>query len=158
MQREEDSERSSYSSEAEDLVERLRELDIQRESITNRIRQLRNKRRNASYNPIPIVTGTGKDTRRFFVGTIEERIEQLEAYSNYPIPRKYWIYIDRLIRDVEGRVISIGDRVHLIRTTSYDTITGTVAYFTQHRVTIVDSRGNKISKNGDGIRSLETEA
>lgn len=158
MQRNQDSEHSSYSSEAEDLIDRLRELDIQREALNIRIQHLQNKRRNASYNPIPIVTGSGKDQRKFFVGTLEERIKQLEAYTNYPIPHKHWIYIDRLVRDVNGKVISIGDRVHLIRRTRQDTITSTVAYFTQQRVTVVDSSGNKISKDGDRVRSLETES
>ena len=60
-------------------------------------------------------------------------------------------------RDRHGAIIRPGDRVTFLSPTKFNATGGTVAYFTEFRVTVIDNQGRKISKDADNLIRDEHE-
>ena len=96
---------------------------------------------------------------------IRNQIEQLQTAvnklenkkkTNNNHKKKAAVPHNRLDRN--NREIKVGDKVQFLTQSKYKSKEGTVAYFTKHRVTSIDQRGVKISKDSRNLIVIELDS
>ena len=127
---------SNETNKLSELTRRLERLEIKKANIEDRIKEI--KENHSAKKP-----------------SSKPGLEQRRKSKVIPIPSKYVRFMKRVCHDCDHNRIRIGDRVEFITHAAHQPREGTVAYFTEYRVTVEDDKGYKYSKDSCSLRVLE---
>ena len=118
------------------LTERLKSLEIEKTSIEEQFRAIRESHCDSKPKSV-------------------SKVKQCKPTRVIPIPSKYVHFLKQVCHDCDHNRIRIDNRVKFITHAAHQPRKGTVAYFTEYQITVEDNKGYKYSKESCSLRVVD---
>ena len=123
--------RKHKSTKIDELTSRLKDLELEKAHIQQRLKEIEVEQRT----------------------TVASKVVKRPP----PVPSKYIQFRGRVCYDCDNVRIQAGDRVEFITHAAHQPREGTVAYFTEYRVTVECDKGYKYSKESCSLKVVQAE-